>query len=475
MKHLFSDRLIAITAGLFVALTYLPLLLLSTHNHPSAADDYCFADTAVRYGFWAAQKLYYNGWTGRYFSNMLVHGSPLVWGWYDGYRLIPALTVTGFLLAIYSFTNELLRDHSRVTRLTATGLLFFTYMVALPNTVEGFFWTSAVVAYTIPAALTLYWLAIVMRWYRLPTGLYRNLNAFWAGVLVFFIVGSGETILVLLVGMILAMAGYRLVFQRTFDGFLAAMLVVALASAGLVFGAPGNAIRLGSNEIEGNIVVSLGMTVGILAKAVLIWLVQTPMLPLSLLSLPLLVRLNRADSSVRTIVQLPVLLLTLIWAGVLLVLTFPSVYGLGTAPGRVMNLTYLVFLFGWFLVLTAWVGYLMRGQGTVGRWLNAGAPVPTLAQGVAGLWLIGSIVVSPTLKLQYGDLLSGDAATYDREMSQRHAQLQQSGDTLQLAPISVYPATLVVEDIKTDSQHWWNRCQAGYYHHKTVLLTAGHQ
>lgn len=471
MKHFFSGRLVAVTTGLLVALTYLPLMWLSVHNHPSAADDYCFADTAVRYGFWAAQKLYYNGWTGRYFSNMLVHGSPLVWGWYDGYRLIPILTVTGLLLAIWSFVDELLRDQPRPTRLTVEGLLFFAYMVGLPNTVEGFFWTSSVVAYTIPVALTLYWLAIVRRWYRLPAGVYRNLNAFWAGVLVFFIVGSGETILILLVGIILAMAAYRLLFQRTFDGFLAGLLVVALLSAGLVFGAPGNAIRLGSNQIQGNIAVSLGQTLGILVKAILRWLVQTPVLPLSLLSLPLLVRLHRPDSSVRAIFQLPALLLTLIWAGVLLVLTFPSVYGLGTAPGRVMNLTYLMFLFGWFFVLTVWVGYLMRRQNSVARWLAAGAPLPTLAQGVAGVWLIGCVVVSPTLRQQYGDLFSGNAATYDREMTQRHEQLLQSADTLQLVPISVYPATLVVEDIKTDSQHWWNRCQAGYYHHKTILLT----
>jgi hypothetical protein len=350
-------------------------------------------------------------------------------------------------------------------------LLFFAYMVALPNTVEGFFWTSSVVAYTIPVALTLYWLAIVLRWYRLPAGTYRNLNALWAGVLVFFIVGSGETILILLIGMILAMAGYRLLFQRTFDGFLVSLLIVAIVSAGLVFGAPGNAIRLGSNQIQGNIVVSLGQTMGILVKAVLIWLVQTPVLPLSLLSLPLLVRLNHPDSSVRSIFQLPALLLTFIWAGVLLVLTFPSVYGLGTAPGRVMNLTYLMFLFGWFFVLTVWVGYLMRRPSSVARWLEAGALLPTVAQGVAGLWLIGCVVGSPTLRQQYGDLLSGDAATYDREMTQRHEQLQQSADIVQLAPISVYPTTLVVEDIKTDSQHWWNRCQAGYYHHKTILLT----
>lgn len=470
MKHLFSDRLVAVTTALLFLLAYGPLLLLSTHNHPSAADDYCFADTALRYGFWQAQKLYYNGWTGRYFSNMLVHGSPLVWGWYDGYRLIPALTVTGLVAALYSLLAELLRQQPLRTRLVATGLLFGTIIVALQSVVEGFFWTSAIVAYTLPIALTLYWLAVVIRWYRLPAGGLKTLTTIWAATLVFFIVGSGETILILQVGLIMAIVGYRLLFQRTLDWFMAGLLVVALVSAALVFGAPGNAIRLGSNQIQGNVLASLLLTIRILVTTVGLWLVQTPLVPLSLLSLPLLARLNRADSSVQALFRVPALLLTLVLGAVLLVITFPSVYGLGVAPGRVLNLTWLVLVLGWFYTLAVWVGWLMRGSTAAGRWLAAGAPLPALGTGVAALWIVLSLWISPTLRQVYGDLSSGDAATYDREMTQRRQQLQQPADTLRLAPISVYPPTLVVEDIKTEGQHWWNRCQAGFYGHQVVLL-----
>ena len=141
--------------------------MLSFHNHPSAADDYCFADTAVRDGFWQAQKYYYNWWTGRYFSNMLVHGNPLVWGWYDGYRLIPALMATALVGAIYALASELLRGESLKNRLQATGLLFFMIVLALQSTVEAFFWTAAMATYTVPTILTIYLVAVIIRWYRL--------------------------------------------------------------------------------------------------------------------------------------------------------------------------------------------------------------------------------------------------------------------------------------------------------------------
>jgi hypothetical protein len=476
MKHPLFDRLATVTAIILFLLAYVPLLLLSAHNHPSAADDYCFADTAVRYGFWQAQHYYYNGWTGRYFSNMLVHGNPLVWGWYDGFRVIPALIVTGLLAATYALINELLRDQSVRIRLLTTALTFYTIITALQSTVEAFFWTAAVASYTIPTVLTLYLLVVLLRWYRLPPGLLKTLTTVWAGVLVFAIVGSGETNLVLLTLILLAIGAYRLFFRRTVDGLIAYLLVVALASSALVFLAPGNAIRLGSNEIAGNLVATFTATVRFMATALLTWLWQTPVIPLSVFWLPIAVRLNKADSSVRTLFQLPPLLLSVLYIGLLFVLMFPSVYGLGVAPGRVMNLVYIVFLLGWFYVLTVWVGWLIRRGGPLGNWLTVGSGLDKPRTGgwataLVSIWLIGTAWLSPTVHQLYGDLLSGRAATYDREMTERRQQLMQPADTLRLTPISVYPASLNIDDIHTDQNHWWNRCQAGYYGHKAVVLT----
>lgn len=470
MKQPFLERLAGVSVVVLFLLAYVPLLVLSFHNHPSAADDYCFADTAVRHGFWPAQIYYYNGWTGRYFSNMLVHANPLVWPWYDGFRLIPAFAVTALLLALYAFVGEVLRDQPRPTRLMATGLAFYVLMVALPSTVEGFFWTAAVASYTVPTILTLYLLAVLLRWYRLPPGRFRTLTSVWAGVLVFASVGSGETNLLLLVLLLLAMAGYRLVFQRKIDGFLAYLIGVALVSTWLVFRAPGNAIRLGSNQIEGSFVASALSTLRWLIRSGLTWLVQTPVLPLSLFWLPVAVRLNRVSSSVRALFHVPAALLTLLLGGLLFVLMFPSVYGLGVPPGRVLNLTYFVFLLGWFYALTVWSGWLVQRGGALARWLTNGARSAGWVAVLAAVWVVGSAGLSPSLRQIYGDLLSGDAATYDREMTERHRQLTNSADTLRLAPISVYPPSLFVEDVKPNGRHWWNRCQAGYYGHQAILL-----
>ncbi|GAB3991357.1 hypothetical protein GCM10028807_21240 [Spirosoma daeguense] len=466
MKHPLLDRLATITVVLLFLLAYIPLLVLSLHNHPSPADDFCFADTTLRYGFWSAQNYYYNGWTGRYFSNMLVHGSPLVWGWYDGYRFIPALMVTALLLVLYGFVNEMLRTESLKTKLIATATLFFLMILAMSSTVEAFFWTAAIATYTVPTILTIYLLTVISRWYRLPNGPIRILTAIWAGFLVFASIGSGETNLILLLLLLLSIAGYRLLFLRTFDPLLAWLVLVAFVSAWLLFRAPGNAIRMGGNPHSGEIVTSMVSSFKWLARWVATWLVKTPILPLSILYLPIARRLVRSGSPIRELFMLPTGLLTLIYIGILAATIFPSYYGIGIPPfDRTMNVLFIFFTLGWFYTLTVWIG-----------WFERRGRLPAIQVGsvallvVAGVWIAGSIWFSKSLTQLYKDWLSGNAATFDREMTVRHEKLIQPSDTLRLGPISVYPPSLFIEDIKPEQKHWWNRCHAGYYNHKIIIL-----
>lgn len=474
MKESFAGRVTSATAIFLFLLACTPLLYLSLYNHPSAADDYCFADTAVRYGFWAAQNYYYNGWTGRYFSNLLVHANPLVWGWYDGFRLIPVLVVTALVSALYTLVSELLRGELLKTRLLTTGVLFFLIVLALQSVVEAFFWTAAIATYTVPTVLTIYLLAVMLRWYRKPAGPDKWLTVVWAGFLVFASIGSGETNLILLLLLLLAIAGYRLLFQRTIDPFLVFLVVVALASSWLLFRAPGNAIRMGGNPHSGELVKSMGSSFGWLARSVGGWLLKTPILPLSLLYWPMARRITQPGAPNARLFALPAFLLTVVYVGLLAATIFPSYYGIGLPPfGRTMNVLFVFFTLGWFFVLTVWAGR-NQSAGTASRtpaffakW-NMPATTPLLV--VTALWLAGSIAFSTSLKQLYTDLLDGRAAVYNREMNERHRLLQLPGDTLRLAPISVYPPSLFVEDLKPDRTHWWNRCQSGYYNHKIIIL-----
>ena len=474
MTHPQLARLLSFSVyGLF-AITFLPLLALSWFNHPSAADDYCFADTAVRFGFWQAQTYYYNGWTGRYFSNFLVHGSPLVWGWYGGFKLIPALMATAWVGATYLFVSELLRDLVPTATLRRTGLLlagtlFGLYMLALPSVVEAFVWLASVTVYTVPTALMLYWGAVLLRWYRQPAGTLHTLTGIWAGVLIFLIVGCGETHMLLLISLLLAILVYRLFVYRQPDWRIISLLGVALVSAWLVFRAPGNAVRMNGGAAGGDLIGGVLLSVKWLIGNVPGWFFRTPILPLSIIwgvaGNTYLLRGGKLPAFLRV----PGWYAVLVVAGLLLATVLPSFYATKTLTLRAVNVTYAVFLFGWFYVITS---ELPRNQP-----IAVPKPPVWLLVVVGLITTVVSLRFSQPIKQLYGDLFRGRAATYDREMTARQQYLatETSGrakpaDTLRLAPLTVYPASLFVEDVRADPTHWWNRCQSSYYRHKTIII-----
>ncbi|MEZ0543043.1 DUF6056 family protein [Fibrella arboris] len=468
MTHPLLARLLSLSAYGFFAIAFMPILALSWFNHPSAADDYCFADTAIRYGFWQAQQYYYDGWTGRYFSNFLVHGSPLVWGWYGGYKFIPALMATAWVWAAYLFIVDLLRsivppDSIRRVSLTIAGTLFGAYILILPSVVEAFVWMASITVYTVPTALMLYWGAVLIRWYRQSPGTLHRLTGLWAAVLIFMIVGCGETHMLLLISILIAIFTYRLLVQRQLDKQLLGLLVVAFVSSWLVFRAPGNAVRMSGGAAGGDLAGGLWLSVKWLARNIPGQFLKTPILLLSPIWMMVGSHYLHQTGRLASFLRIPLWYSVPVVAGLLLATVLPSFYATQTLTLRAINVTYAVFLFGWFFVITSQLPHSR---------FNARAIPPFWLLGLAGLWVVISLVLSQPLKQLYSDLLRGKAATYDREMAARHQYLVRAkpADTLRLAPLTVYPPSLFLEDIRTDPTHWWNRCQSGYYHHKTIIV-----
>ncbi len=483
MTHPLLARLSLLAAYALAALAFVPLLWLSYYSHPSAADDFCFADTAQRYGFWQAQQYYYDGWTGRYFSNFLVHGSPLVWGWYGGFKLVPLAAAGGWVAGAYLFLAQALRGllpaaHRRHTAFLLTGFLFFLYMLALPSPVEAFFWLASVAVYTVPTALLFYWGAVVMRWNGQPTGVLFAATGLWASVLVFLVVGCGETHMLLIISVLLAIIFYELVFRRVLAGRLVWLLAVAVVSGWLVFRAPGNAIRMNGGAGGGNVVRGLGMSVRWLAGNLPAWFLQTPLLPLSLIWLTvgatyLRACLNRGGA-LPALFRVPLWYGSVVVAGLLLATVLPSFYATQFVTLRAVNITYAVFLVGWFYLLTTQLPRMLPVLPPTGPLL------PGWLLAFTGVCVAASLWAGQPLKQLYRDLLRGDAAQYDREMTLRHQQLRRVGpvgnpstatpDTIRLPPLTVLPPSLFLEDLRPNPAHWWNRCQAGYYGHAAIII-----
>jgi Family of unknown function (DUF6056) len=458
--------LIAAQALLLVGL----LLWLSLYNHASPADDYCFADTVQKYGFWQAQKYYYDGWTGRYFHNFIVHASPLSMGWLGGYKLVPVLMLALLLTAFYVVgkTGEARRQGAW---LFAAGALVVS-VTTMPSVAEFFFWLTGIAGYSLPCVMITLWLVRVYR--RNQRTLPDTIPGFLPdGLLMAALIGSSETSTLLLLSWLALITLAKLLETRTIPGFLVVYWAVAVVSILCLVLAPGNAIRLStgptSHDVPALLRASMQYTAGFVGHRLL----HSTLLPMSLLYLPVAYRLAAPGWAGRyPFLKLPVWLVGLHVAATVWTMVFLHYWAVGIEPApRVQNLVNHAGLLGWLLSLTV----LMRWVRS--RWVhlpNERARLHNLMpvfRGVGAVWLLVLVYQNNVIRQMASDLWSGRARQYSVAMEARYAVLATPrADTLTMAPLPTMPVSLVIDDIRTEPNHLWNKCWAGYFHQKSVIL-----
>ena len=450
-----------------LALVLLPLVVLAYYNHPSPADDYCYIDTVQRFGYWEAQKYYYDGWSGRYFAYLLNHSNPLLFHWYAGFKVWPVVLMVGLLASLFA----LIRQATGVSSLAAAGygsMIFCLFILKIPVLSEFFYWTAASSLYTVGSILILTWLLMLARWYGLPSGNLRNLTAVFIGFLTFAIVGSCEPLLLVLAVLLGSIFVYRCATTRKIDPFLVGILAIAGVSFYLFFSAPGNALRLNeypdARKIPFSVVASFSMLGSLVGK----W-VSVALLAFSVWFLTqaraLVVHPN---GQARAIFAVHPAFAGVVYVGIMAAQVFTAFYGTNTAPTtRVLNAVYLFFLVGWFYNILVWVSYYHQTKPALRV-----AEAPVASKVLLAVLIVYGFRNSSVVKMIYNDALRGSAAQYDREMTARRAQIVgSSAKVIYLQPLTQIPESLFVEDLKPNPKHWWNRCMASYYGKEIIIIT----
>lgn len=444
----------------------LPLVALSFYNHPSPTDDYCFANTSMRYGFWQSQQIYYDGWSGRFFHNFLVHGSPLTIGWYAGYKVYPVVLLGLLALSFYAFASQWLgRLFNTPTKLALGAGLFTGFVASLASLSEYLYWYAGMACYSLSSVFMLFLLATLLAHQKRGFGLRPGFLVIEC-LLLLGIIGSSETSMVMGMSTLGLIALGDFVQRRRVSFTILLLLVVGAIGCYFLIKAPGNAIRMSMNPNSANIpqtlLSSLQYAIGYVARQ----LFMTPLLPLSLLYIPIAYRLT-ANRPLPAYLRLHPLWALLHGAATVLVLISLHFYGVGVPPAfRLVNIINLVFWLSWGYNLTLWVA-VFQDRFQPDFWQRFSRPIAV----VALLWIALAAGFGPVLPLAYGDWLSGRARQYDQAMQERYQQMVNSGnDLVEVAPLAVYPASLFMEDVKTNPQYLWNRCWADYYHKKTIVL-----
>lgn len=114
------------------------------------ADDFCSAAIQNEYGFWGAQKYWWNVWSGRYSYNFMVHIFELLGEW--TVKIIPWLIYLGLfgsilpiLLVIFNFNR-----YKFLKSALLANFLIVVILINAPNIAQSLYWQSGALTYSIP-------------------------------------------------------------------------------------------------------------------------------------------------------------------------------------------------------------------------------------------------------------------------------------------------------------------------------------
>ncbi|MEO8591413.1 MAG: DUF6056 family protein [Flavobacteriales bacterium] len=450
---------------------FLPLLLLvlalyvllARFVHPYA-DDWSYAVAGMRTELLPRLWDEYHLWNGRYFSNVLVLRGPLVLGLEHGltiYRFVPValilLTWAGAYVLIRTITAGIV-DRSRA--LFGALVFVLVFLNVMPDISEGIYWYTGSVTYQLANALSLFLVAGWAVVLRSPGKPGTSLPIAMA-LLVVVIVGCNELHMVFMVLLHAALLAFRYRSSGRVHPALAAMLVLSLACAAIVYFAPGNEMRGGQFPQRQHFFHSLWWGALQTGRFLLAWIFSPALLIMSILYIPvgrwLAQRVPLFDNAFGL---KPLMAAAVVVVPVYLAMALPYWSTGILGQHRTVNATLFFFLPTWFMMLTVIDVNVLRKGGFRSLPFERNRTMLSILLALALLFTrnTGAIV---------SDFWNQRLSSYDAQLEWRYRILvwtQRTGtDRVTLPALKDPPRSLHILEATADPTHWINRSMAYYF------------
>lgn len=458
-------------AAIVILLTLLPFAILSYYSHPQA-DDFSAAATTLRLGYFKAVASVYSVWNGRFFSTALMQANPLAFGSITACKLIPFAVLLFLFWTLLVFIKAVFPQIQKSNeRILCALVLLALYLSRMPSLVQGFYWISGAINYQLAnGMMLLLWAQMTKLADSHRTGS-RKWTLTAAILLIFAVSGSNETHMATMLFIFAAALAWRSIKNRSIDNFFAVFFILAAIASAIVIIAPGNYARMAhDSHAATDLAAILKQSAAVTAQLVRDQATNPLFLILTVCAI-LFFTSKLQNSSVRGPSFSPGAFLVF-WICGILVTVVPVVRVLGWVPDRVLNVTVLIFIAGWFLLIHEVIRrMLVQGSFRLGN-ASASRYIMAILIGLAilSLWRSGNVQAG------WKNLLDGSAARYDSELRERYAQIQKCTDEICVVPpLTVSPSILFHEDIGPDPDFWLNRPYAEYFGKKAIMLGKGNQ
>jgi hypothetical protein len=448
----------------FLVIILLPFVILSVFSNPQA-DDFSAAATTQRFGYFKAVASVYNVWNGRWFSTAVMQANPLVFGSIDACKAIPIALLVFFLWALVALIRILFPEYKRTREVWLCALVLLAlYLSCMPSVVQGFYWMSGAINYQLANIMML--LLWVQTAKLADTPAKKTGNWILVAILIFATIGSNETTMVLVLFVLGAMLIWCSAQKGRMDRLFAGMLVLAGIAAAIVAAAPGNYVRMAHTAHPIGLAATARESVLAMARVGRDQLTNPLLLIFTGLSISFFAERVRTSRTPRSAWN-PVVI-SGIWIGSMLATIIPAVHLLSGTLDRILNVTILLFIVGWFLIVSETVRYVV---------LRHSLRIPSIPGFAAAILVLLAFFIlagKSNIREAWSHLLRGTAYRYDSQLRGRYAEIRNcSTDTCAVAPLNTFPRLLYYEDIHAEADYWINKPYAEYFGKKAITLRQG--
>lgn len=453
---------------IFLSLTILPFIILSIYTNPSW-DDFQFAAMTTQHGMWGSQYMWYNSWTGTFFSIAVLSVlNPLIFKSILGYKILPLILIVCTIVSSYFLIREITsRSVSRKELLLCSLVFCSLYFFKMANVAFGFYWMAASVKYQLANIIMVILFTLIIMFFKEENPHKKSLLRILIFILIFATAGSSEISMFILLMLLFLIFGINFLVERKINWQLFYFLIASVIASGIVYLSPGNAFRSKDYPRSHQLVSSIINGSTDLVKFISYRIVDTPLLLFTILFIPFCIKIISSKK-----INLNFLYINPVYSIISLLIVmlggfFTTYWSLGEGPyDRTVNVVYFIFLIGWFLNILIVVNYLQN------KFDFKFYALPKYALVIICIVIALSFRRENNIKNAYKDLAYGTAFRFDEELRNRYNKLyEDESDVCELdslkAPI---PSSFFYYDVGSDAEMKYNKYLASYFNKKSIVV-----
>lgn len=444
----------------------LPFVILFIYNHPSA-DDFFFFTRAERAGFFSALKSLYFVWSGRIFTHAQLLLYPMIFKTFLGYKIFTLFLMILYFIVLHYMVKEFTgKNLSKKEMFLISFSVFFLYLYQMSVIGEGLYNFTSVVVYHNTVILMMLFLIFYNRIVKSKSNLSIFSYTLVCCILAFAVCLSNEVPL-----MTLGILTFIFLINNTLDkkwNWSLFLIIIAAAIATYIdFASPGTIQRKDVFPGNRDFVFSFMSSFSALFSFLFSWIILTPILPVTVLLLPVLSKLSDNEDQIPGIFKIPPVLVLLIGGFLIYAGFFVSYYGLGKPPfGRITNILYFEFLITWFYFVITLIKYLS------GKFNYSFKLIPKYISILSFAVILLFLIKDNNIQTAYTDLIFGVAKQYDVQIEDRNKLITGStSDTVAVKKLKNVPRSMFYYDISEDPSVIYNQWYSKYFKKKAIYLT----